>query len=463
MERPSLGRSIASWLLSLLILASAAGAFAFLVYKPKQKLEAAPRSLPPLVQTREVAVHTGILDMDVDGVVVPFREVTVAAEVAGRVSKKTDDCRAGRVVTRGTALLEIDRRDYDLDLQRLTSQLDQAQASLSELYMESSNTETLIKLAEEDVTLNRSELDRVQKLSPRAVAEASVDQAKRAELASRNVLQTLRNQLQLLKTKQIRLDSTRQLAQIELQKAELDLSRTRIVSPLNGVVVRESVEEDSFVQKGAPLVTIEDTSAVEVRCNLKMEQVAWLWRQASAAELSASSEGGYQIPPTPVTVTYDLGGQLHSWAGVLARYEGIGLDEKTRTVPCRVLVPNPRGQTPSDQAAQQSAAGRTSQLFLVRGMYVTVHLHLAPNVSLVRVSEEAVHPGKTVWVVRDNKLSIVRDVKLVEIVPGAAVAGIVTRDWLIEPDGEKLKAGDRVVVTPLSFASDGLEVREQQL
>ena len=60
-------------------------------------------------------------------------------------------------------------------------------------------------------------------------------------------------------------------------------------------------------------------------------------------------------------------------------------------------------------------------------------------------------------------LSIVRDVQLVELVSGDSVVDGVTREWLIVPDGEKLKAGDRVVVSPLSFASDGLEVREQQL
>jgi multidrug efflux pump subunit AcrA (membrane-fusion protein) len=318
----------------------------------------------------------------------------------------------------------------------------------------------LIKLADEDVELNRRELERLQKIGTPAISETVIDQAKRVELASRNSLQSLRNQLLLLKSRQARLEGTRELAATELEKAELDLSRTRVSSPVAGVIVRESVEQDSFVQKGATLVTIEDTSAVEVRCNLKMEQVTWLWRQASAAGLSASPHGGYQIPPTPVTVTYDLGDRHYSWPGKLARYEGIGLDERTRTVPCRVVVENPRGTPPSVESTSESEPGEPS-LVLVRGMYVTVHLHLTPNVPLVHVPEEAIRPGKSLWVVRDQRLMVLRDLNLVDLVEIAGAAESPNRSWLIALNGSALTVGDRVVISPLSYAADGLEVREQ--
>ena len=51
------------------------------------------------------------------------------------------------------------------------------------------------------------------------------------------------------------------LTETMLERAQLDLGRTRISAPVSGVVVEEMVEAESFVSKGSPLVTIEDTSA----------------------------------------------------------------------------------------------------------------------------------------------------------------------------------------------------------
>ncbi len=42
--------------------------------------------------------------------------------------------------------------------------------------------------------------------------------------------------------------------------------------------MRDLVEENDFVQRGTAVVEFEDTSAVEVKCNLMSEEVAWLSR-----------------------------------------------------------------------------------------------------------------------------------------------------------------------------------------
>ena len=451
-------RAVASWLTSLSILVAGGAAFAYLIHKPKTPASTASHQLRPLVQTVPLAEHDGQLDMQVDGIVVPFREVSLAAEVSGRITRKEDVCRPGRIVPKGTPLLEIDPRDYELRVRRYQTQLEQSQSSINELDVESKNTELLVRLAEEDVELNRAEVYRLKNLNVGAVAVSDLDQAKRAELASRNALQTLNNQLQLLRARQNRLASTEKLAQTELEQAQLDLTRTRLISPIDGVVVKESVEQDSFVEKGSPLVIIEDTSAVEVRCNLKMDQVTWLWRQASAVESSTSPQAGYQVPATPVTVRYRMSGHEFLWPGILSRYEGIGLDERTRMVPCRVLVTDPRGTPSGDKPLDSDPLPPP----LVRGMYVSMTLHISPNVPLGRVPEIAVRPGKTIWVVRDNRIKIIRDVRLVELIDGPSTSGLASKQWLVELAGTELRPHDEVVVSPLNFVTDGLEVRRQK-
>ncbi len=414
--------------------------------QPPQRVEEAV--LAPLVETIVAQPHQGGLEIDVDGVVVPFREIDLSAEVSGRIAKRSELCRAGTYVTRGTALIEIDARDYALEVERLKRELAQASVALDELDVEVSNTQSLFKLSKEQLALQRRELERQQGLAgKRIVTDSELDDAKRNELSAVNAALTLSNELQLLGTRRSRLESARDLQQSQLEKALLDLSRTKVAAPIDGVIIREMVEEDSYVQKGTSLVKLEDTSAVEVKCSLRMEDLYWLWSQ-SGNQPEPSPTRDYQLPPAPVTISYDLAGRRYLWEGVLSRFDGIGVDERTRTVPCRVLVAKPR-----DVRVQNLAAGQTSPVgppALVRGMFVTVHVHAHPDASLLEIPQRAVQPGNTVWLVIDGRLAIQR----------IRVADTTDETVLVYAEASGLQPGMKLVSSPLALATDGMAVRE---
>ncbi len=93
-------------------------AFVTLKNSKQQPVRAEEQILAPIVETVVVAPHDGGLDIAVDGVVVPFREIDLSAEVSGRIAQKSAICRAGTYVTKGTPLIEIDARDYELEAER---------------------------------------------------------------------------------------------------------------------------------------------------------------------------------------------------------------------------------------------------------------------------------------------------------------------------------------------------------
>jgi hypothetical protein len=427
------------------------------------------------VATAGVEAHGESMDLVTDGLVAPARDVTVATQVAGKVTYKSPLCEAGKYVPQGTVLFKIDQQDYALELERLTKERAQADATLQEIDLELQNTESLIALAQEDVNLQQRELQRQLQLRGAAVSPSAIDQARRAELAARNALQTLENQKRLLQTRRTTNEIARDLVEVRLEKAQLDLDRTEVKAAVSGVIVEEMVEEDSFVPIGAALAKIEDTSSVEVRCSLQMDELYWLWRQHSAPDESPyrhagfsieetppsddASEGeppqpvghtAYQIPRADVTVIYEVGGRRFAWEGVLDRFEGIGIDERTRTVPCRVVVPEPREVQRLDANGGGSPA--VGPQALVRGMFVRLRIHVQPDAALVRVPEQAIRPGGKVWVVRQGKL---------QIVP-VEVATVVDGNAILDGEAWRLHPGDRVVVTPLALAQDGMEVVEQR-
>ena len=101
-------------------------------------------------------------------------------------------------------------------------------------------------------------------------AQTRVDQAK-AQLAS-----SVANRKQVdIRTADVgTADATVQAARANLEAAELQLSYTTVVAPVNGVVTRKSVEVGQIVQPGQGLMTIVPLQDTWVTANFKETQLA---------------------------------------------------------------------------------------------------------------------------------------------------------------------------------------------
>lgn len=412
------------------------------------------------VQTEQVLPHTGGLDIQVDGVVTPHREIRIAAEVAGRVSEKDDSIRAGRFVQKGTPLLTIDTADYNLALEQARQQQRQVEEEIRELGVQTDNVLTLIELAKRDVALQQDEFERTKRLySDTRTSKSQLDQAERGLIVAENSLKTLENQLNLNDARRDGLQVNLDLAKTQYQRAELDLERTQILAPVDGVIVSDSVERGGYVRKGDILFVVEDTSSVEVQCKLQMEDLYWIWRQAGSGDgaQTALQALAYQIPATPVTVTYQLAARKDlkfTWQGVLSRYESIGVDERTRTVPCRVVVSEPRQVTVSASNRGQQLTGPAGPPALVRGMYVAVQIHAKPFAEFVKVPEACVHPGKRIWRLKDNGqggqvLERLDDIPLAKLVEESDEEDRVLKFWIVPASDSGLRVGDQLVSVPV--------------
>jgi len=437
-------KTLLGWTLPLAILGVAIGGFVALggPKPPPRKEKEPPRAVP--VRTAAVEPQSGGIDIELDGVVVPLREVTLAAEVPGRVLRKADVCNEGQPVTTGTVLIEIDPRDYELDVARLEKEVAQAGLAIEEVDEEVVQNASSINLAKRQVDLAKREVARLEGLKAgKIVTESEHDRAIREELTAATSLNMLEGQKRILAKRRIRLVEAQSLAATMLEKAKLDLSRTRIVSPVDGIVVEDKVEQDSFVPKGAALVTIEDTAATEVKTSLKMDEVARVWGGRSGT--------GGGVPEVPATVVFAIGDRRFEWDGVLSRPEGRGLDEKTRTMPCRVRVAEPTKVRALDRyGAAMPVPPADAPRSLLRGMFVQVRLHVGVAQPLVAEPQEAVRPTGDLFVMRDGRLAVIRPT------PFHTVGGRIVYDGLTSG----LSAGDRVVVSQIANPRQGMELRE---
>jgi len=445
----NLFKTVLRRVLPLLILGAAIGGFLAMGGQPPPPRKAVepPAAVP--VRTTPLQSIDGRIEIDADGVVVPLREVTLAAEVAGRIQHKSGDCRAGQFVKAGTVLIEIDPRDYQLDVQRLEGEVRQAALNIEEIDEELSQNEASTELSRQQVDLAGREVNRLDTLKAnRIVTMTEHERAQREELTVTNSLSVLQGQKRVLTKRRSRLLEAQSLASTMLERAQLDLTRTRVVAPVDGIVVDDKVEQDSFVSKGMALVTLEDTSAAEVKTSLRMDELAQIWGGRPAG---GDARAAHDLPGAPAKVFFTLAGRTYEWEGVLSRQEGKGLDEKTRTLPCRVLVPEPSRVKALDRyGAAMPTLPPEAPRSLLRGMFVDVRVQVDVPQPLVAVPHEALRPSGELFVMREGRLAIVRPR------PFHAGGGVV----VFEEGEAGLLPTDRIVTSQLSGPREGMQLVE---
>ncbi|MDA1014000.1 MAG: HlyD family efflux transporter periplasmic adaptor subunit [Planctomycetota bacterium] len=416
-----------------------------------------------IVETARVEAFDGTFDLRLDGEAVSYALIQVGAEVAGRVSDKPDRIRGGKVIGQGELLFQLDDAEYKLVVERLTVDLRKAGEDIIAADIDLANVRALQRLSEEQWALEKTRLARAERLiGQNAANNADVDAARREELAARNSLQSLRNQDRALEQKKKTLQTQRDLVDTQLREAELNLRRTSVKAPVTGSVVGDTKQVGDYVRAGDRMLVLSDSSRMEVKCNLRIDELVWVWRQAgqgkfpeatksesspqSAQERLKALAARIEMPKTPVQVLADFEGHEIRWDGVLSRYEGTGLDPETRTAPVRILVDRP---TESRMTDSRGIPPSMPPPALTSGMFVRVRIPIRSPNPLLQLPAKALRPGGQVWVVDDAKLRIVE----------VDVARELNDFVLLRLESTTLKAGDRVITSPLATVHDGMHVQ----
>ncbi len=372
-----------------------AGVAAFVILK---NLKAEPKAMPktetPLfvVTAKGKAFHEE-MRIQVSGLVVPFREIELSAQVAGIIKFKNKLCRSGNFVTEGTVLIELDKEEYEIEVERLEAEVAQAQSNIDELGDEIQGIGNRIQNSQREVELLHLEFERLENLGT-VVTKTEREAAERVWVSSKNNLLTLENQNRVFRTRQTSYASAKVIAEKSLARAQLELSRTSLVAPSDGVIVDDPFETGTFIQKGTTLLLFEDTSKAEVSCNLQADELYWILRSASTTRVDSPEflrSGDHFFPPTQVEVVFEFANEVIRWQGMLSRFEGSGIDSRTHSIPCRVVVDQP--------VSTDKATFRT----LVRGMFVDVNIDLIPPEDVFEISALGLRPDDFLWTVKDHE------------------------------------------------------------
>jgi multidrug resistance efflux pump len=186
--------------------------------------------------------------------------VPVAGEVGGKILKV--HVRNNDVVTSGQLLFEIDPSQYAIALQRARSDYESIRGSITASVAGVDAARASLRAAEANRDMAARDATRLEKLyaeDPGAISvrRLEIAQSTRDEAISK----TARAEADLRKaiegTGSHGEDNTQLVsAKTAIEKAELDLTRTKVVAPARGTVTDLRVDVGQFVQPGAPMMTL---------------------------------------------------------------------------------------------------------------------------------------------------------------------------------------------------------------
>ena len=392
-----------------------------------------------LVEIIRVKPFDQDIKINISGLVIPFREITIAAEVTGPITEKSQNCRAGQFVksTENEYLLKIDSQRYQLAKDRVLAEINEANARLKKAEDELTGESKILELTIDDQQSQEQEWKRRKLLfESAAISETEWVVAQKNFNAAKKALASQQNRINSLKNEMTALNSLVILKQNQLEVAEIDLDNATVRAPGTGVIVSTKVEKNDFVQPGSSLFVFEDTSEAEVRCDLRVDQLQSVLDTQTAAEEGLQ----FELPKLPATIRYQRNDIVYEWEGILDRYDGLGLDERTRTAPCLVRV--------------KKTLSKSGNLTLVRGMFVTVELNLGKKNGLLDIPAKGLRADKTVWRMQDNRLRIV-PVKVFSFYS----LGRDGQRAVIHHRPDDFTVGHQLITSPIPLPSDNMKLR----
>jgi RND family efflux transporter MFP subunit len=373
-----------------------------------KKQEAAPVAKAPeaiQVKVQQAVAKTLDKSIDVTGTLEADETVNLSFEIQGRISSFKVDF--GQLVKKGDVIAELDRREYEWQLERAKANVGQLAARLGmkspdEPYPTSTAT---IRQAQANYDDAKSKYESAAKL----VQSGDISKERATELGK------------TLQARQAVIDAARDemnglIAQLRAQRADLEIATKRlgdtvIRAPFDGGISAKLISPGQYIKDNTPVATLVKTSPLRLRVEVPENYSAQIG-QGSVVSFTTDAAPGkeFQAVIQKLNPTFD---------------------SKNRTLMAESKI-------------------SVSDSRLRPGSFVQVKLVTRKSDAIVMVPRSAVYS-----VAGLNKVFVIRNGKAVEvrIPPGAEMDG-----WTEAPAGA-IQAGEPIAVSNLLNLVNGVAVK----
>lgn len=320
----------------------------------------------------------------------------------------------GETVSADQGLILLDDRDARLQLQQADADLREVQAKQEFAKRRLERSREAFAREQELLELTVTRQQRAQELSEegllsQADLDTTAENLKRQQLAVNQAQLTVEEvEIQLTE-----LSAQASRARALRDQARIDLERTEVRAPFDGVVSEVEVSQGDRVRADDRLLRLQNPAAIEIRTQIPARYAEAITRGLAASE--------------SMTALVQIGEQ--SVRGELARISG-QTSEASGGVDSFI-----RFETPP----------RALRL----GSTVRVYVDLPPQRDVIALPAEALYGRNQVYKLVDNRMQMVEVQRVGERARPVGGTEVLVRS-------EQLSDGDQVVVTKLSNAADGL-------
>lgn len=366
------------------IIAAGVATATYLTRTAPKAVRKPPAQIAPLVHVATVHPEDRSLVIPAMGTVVPALELTLKSRVAGEVVEVHPQFTEGGFVKKGELLVRLDDADYRLDVEVRKTAVVNARYAL-------------------DLEQGRQE---VAKREWEILSNGESAESKDAELALRKP--HLRKALADLAA-----------AEADLEQARLNLSRTRIHAPFNGVIRNTSVETGGQVSAQGALADLVGTDEYWVQASVPVDRLRWIRFPEGSAGQGARAR------------IFHRGDRMRE--GTVIRLLA-DLESEGRMARLLISVPDPLDLKPGD----------TAQTKLLIGEYVRLEIEGPEIAGAYKIPRAALRDDRRLWIATPGDTLEIRDVTP------------VWRDTATVLLTGGLSPGERLIVSDLSFPVPGM-------
>ena len=346
-------RNIMRLIICLLLIAVGIGGARFLIATKPKVSKRPPEKMAPLVRTAALQAENYTFSIPAMGTVIPARETGLEVPASGEVIYVHPELTEGGMLAKGTKILQVDPKDYELALHQKRRAL--------------ADAEYAYKLEQGHQDVARQEWNLLYGDKPMDEGES--------DLALRKPhLEKVKVEIEA--------------ARAELEQAEINLKRSTLTAPFNALVLNSYVEQGSQVSSQERLADLVGTDNYWVQVSLPLDRLKWI-----------QVPNGEQAEGSVVKIFY--------------RTDNVKIGRVIRLLPdlskegrmARLLI---EVNDPLDLQAKNE-----KQPMLLIGEYVRVSIEGEELQNVFQVPRSALHNDSEVWIFNEEGKLSIRPVKTI--------------------------------------------------
>ena len=269
---------------ALLLALLAAGAWWFFVRVPE-----------PLMSFRTGKIERGPLQAAVSatGTVTPVQQVQISSQVSGQIRELFVDFNSE--VRSGQLIAQLDPQTFEYRVRQSSADVEAARASV--LTAQANVQSALAQVSRAQGDLDEAQRDEKRKqdlLAQNFISSAELDAAKSKSASLAGALKVAQAQVDVARAQAQNAQAIVRQREAQAQQARVDLERTQIRSPVDGIVIKRSVEVGQTVA-----ASLQAPELFVIARNLSDMQVEAAIDEADISRVRDGQKVGFTIDAFP--------------------------------------------------------------------------------------------------------------------------------------------------------------------